>query len=363
MAGNYYDTQVKNSSSVTKSSENQSGSISLSHTVKGRYIRIYLVTYDSEHAFEYGYGQLKLTGVSIKLTRTLKSYTVAYDKNASTATGSVSSTSHKFMSASNISSGAYVGSGTYFTGWNTSANGSGVSMGVGASTGTSTSSNTFGSVVMSNLVNGNTTTTLYAQYTDIPFVFNGNSYAKWDNQPLTVLKGKTSYLSSTISGYTTTITYKSGSTTLSGAPTTVGEYTATINVKYGTQERGNVTISFSVLDGDFGSLSGVSGKWGSSTNPYVISTAQHLKNLSDIVNGASTALNSIAGSDGGAVTARYGSSNRYKIHQLLFCGDGGHRYERCFVCAYRQRGPRIISAECSTAGVGCGFSDTKTQQQ
>ena len=294
---------VTNTCTTSGQKTGSNNSISLSHTVSGRYIRIYFLAWDSTGLFSTNFYACTLSNVKVSASRTLKSYTVAYNKNASTATGTVSNTTHQFMSASNISSGAYVGEGTYFTGWNTSANGSGVSMGVGASTGTSTSSNTFGSVVMSNLVNGNTTTTLYAQYTDIPFVFNGNSYTKWDNQTLTVLKGKTSYLSSTISGYTTTITYKSGSTTLSGAPTTVGEYTATINVKYGTQERGNVTISFSVLEGDFGSLSGVSGKWGSSTNPYVISTAQHLKNLSDIVNGASTALNSIAGSDGGAVTA------------------------------------------------------------
>lgn len=51
------------------------------------------------------------------------------------------------------------------------------------------------------------------------------------------------------------------------------------------------------VDSDFGSLSGKSkdSTWGSQGNPFVISTSQHLKNLSDIVNGNRKPVNSVTG--------------------------------------------------------------------
>lgn len=300
----YYDNKVKNSN-ITKTTENPGNNTVLNHTVKGRYIRVYLVTYDSWAAFEWGYGQLKLEGVSISLTRTIKSYNISYDKNSTTATGNVDNTSHKFMASSNISSDVYVGNKYYFDHWNTKADNTGVNMAVGASTGTSTSANTFGNYVQSNLVNG-TTPTLYAQWVAISFRFINQDFSIYSGEVLQVLQGHSDYLSSTVSSdYTSTITYKTSSgTNLSSAPTTVGNYIATITVSKGSQTRGAVDLPFAVIEGDFGKLpSGTSGKWGSETNPYVISTTIHLENLSGIVNGTQIALNTIVGSDGGSVTA------------------------------------------------------------
>lgn len=178
-------------------------------------------------------------------------------------------------------------------------------MAVGATTGTNTNSG-FGKVVKDNLQAGITTTTLYAQWNSISFVFNRQTYSVYNGEVLQVLQGHSDYLSSTVSSdYTSTITYKTSSgTNLSSAPTTVGNYIATITVSKGSQTRGAVDLPFAVIEGDFGKLpSGTSGKWGSETNPYVISTSVHLANLSGIVNGTQIALNTIVGSDGGAVTA------------------------------------------------------------
>lgn len=143
-----------------------------------------------------------------------------------------------------------------------------------------------------------------ANFKEIPFVFNGTTYTAYNGEVLQVLQNKTEYLSSSPTGFDTTITYKQGNVTLSAAPTTIGVYTATITVWYGSTVRGSRTISYSIIEGDFGKLpSGTSGKWGSETNPYVISTTIHLENLSGIVNGTQTALNTIVGSDNGSVTA------------------------------------------------------------
>lgn len=51
------------------------------------------------------------------------------------------------------------------------------------------------------------------------------------------------------------------------------------------------------VDSDFGSLSGKAkdSTWGSQGNPFVISTSQHLKNLSDIVNDKRKPVNSVTG--------------------------------------------------------------------
>lgn len=143
-----------------------------------------------------------------------------------------------------------------------------------------------------------------ANFKEIPFVFNGTTYTAYNGEVLQVLQNKTGYLSSSPTGFDTTITYKQGNAPLSAAPTTKGVYTATITVWYGNTVRGSRTIAYSIIEGDFGKLpSGTSGKWGSETNPYVISTTIHLENLSGIVNGTQIALNTIVGSDGGAVTA------------------------------------------------------------
>ena len=145
-----------------------------------------------------------------------------------------------------------------------------------------------------------------AQYKEIPFEFNGVTYNTYNPQTtnLVVLEGKSNYMSSTIDGYDTSIEYKNADGVSVAQPDAEGNYTATITVKKGEIIHGTRTVEFAVIEGDFGKFpSGTSGKWGSETNPYVISTTIHLENLSGIVNGTQIALNTIVGSDGGAVTA------------------------------------------------------------
>ena len=275
--------------------------ISLTHTVSGRYVRIHYVTYDPS----WNYNEHRLDNVKVTLSRKL-AYYVDYEKNSTTATGTVvKSDKLEYFVDNTISNDVYVGNKYYFDHWNTKADNTGVDMAVGAATGTNTNSG-FGKVVKDNLQAGITTTTLYAQWNSISFVFNRQTYSVYNGEVLQVLQGHSDYLSSTVSSdYTSTITYKTLSgTSLSSAPTTVGNYIATITVSKGSQTRGAVDLPFAVIEGDFGKLpSGTSGKWGSETNPYVISTTIHLENLSGIVNGTQIALNTIVGSDGGAVTA------------------------------------------------------------
>lgn len=275
--------------------------ISLTHTVSGRYVRIHYATYDPS----WNYNEHRFDNVKVTLSRKL-AYYVNYDKNSTTATGTVvKSDKLEYFVDNTISNDVYVGNKYYFDHWNTKADNTGVNMAVGATTGTNTNSG-FGKVVKDNLQAGITTTTLYAQWNSISFVFNRQTYSVYNGEVLQVLQGHSDYLSSTVSSdYTSTITYKTSSgTNLSSAPTTVGNYIATITVSKGSQTRGAVDLPFAVIEGDFGKLPlGTSGKWGSETNPYVISTPVHLANLSGIVNGTQIALNTIVGSDGGAVTA------------------------------------------------------------
>lgn len=298
------------------------GALSIAHKVKGRYVRVFFGTWDNRIQ---DYGNVTVKNVSLTISRTLKTYSVAYDKNASDSTGTVSDTTHKFMAASNISSNFYVGNRQYFTEWNTSADGNGVRMAIGASTGTSTAANTFGSIVKTNLEANNTTTTLYAQYVGISFVFNRQSYSIYNNEVLQVLQGKSGYLTHTVdSSYTTTITYKNSSNSTIPEPTSIGVYSATITVTKDGKTRGSVTLPFEIIEGDFGKIQGGTGKWGSVTNPYVISNETHLKNLSAIVNGRD-ALNSIVGSNNNSVTAEdvVATDKTYKDCYFVIASDIG----------------------------------------
>lgn len=316
---NYYDKQVKERNDIDKSSERPTGSFSVKHTIKGRYIRIYLVSYSTTG----DYGTLELSNVSVDLTRTKKSYSVSYDKNADSSTGTVANTSHKYMAASNITSDFYVGNGQYFTGWNTSANGSGIAMAIGASTGTSTAANTFGNVVRSNLQNGQTTTTLYAQYQGISFTFNGKDYTQYNNEVLQVLQGRGGYLTHTVdTSYSTVVSYRNSNGSEIAQPITIGVYSAIIEVSKDGKTRGTVTLPFEIIEGDFGKIQGGTGKWGSVTNPYVISNETHLKNLSAIVNGRD-ALNSIVGSDGVTAEQVVATDKTYKDCYFVVAADLG----------------------------------------
>ncbi|MBP3492233.1 MAG: hypothetical protein J6K47_03140 [Clostridia bacterium] len=277
--------------------------VALEYELKGRYVRVYYMAWDNGSLSAINFYACTLSNVKVSIERTLKSYTVEYNKNTDSSTGTVDSTSHKYMEASNVSSAVFSGKDQYFTNWNTSADGSGVAIESGASTGTSTNTNTFGGVVKSNLQNGQTTTTLYAQYKEIPFVFNGTPYATYNPiTKLVVLENTENYMSSQIDGYDTSITYQKDGVDISSQPKKIGTYTATITVKKGGVVRGTRTVEFEVVEGDFGKIQGGTGKWGSVTNPYVISNVTHLKNLSAIVNGRD-ALNSIVGSNNNSVTA------------------------------------------------------------
>ena len=294
--------------------------INLTHNVSGRYIRLHFATYDSGN-----YNEHQLNNVSVTLTRTL-AYNRVYDKNGMKSDSVVDAENNlEFMANSTLTSSFYVGKDQYFTNWNTSADGSGVAMAIGASTGTSTAANTFGNVVRSNLQNGQTTTTLYAQYVGISFVFNRQSYSIYNNEVLQVLQGKSGYLTHTVdSSYTTTITYKNSSNSTIPEPTSIGVYSATITVTKDGKTRGSVTLPFEIIEGDFGKIQGGTGKWGSVTNPYVISNETHLKNLSAIVNGRD-ALNSIVGSNNNSVTAEdvVATDKTYKDCYFVVAADLG----------------------------------------
>ena len=291
------DTEVSKNSNVTKTSEKPS-SANLTHTVSGRYIRIYFVTYSTTG----DYGSVSASNVKVTLTRTYKSFNFSYNKNDNAATGSVGNTSHKYMQASNVSGSFFTKANFVQTGWNTASALNGVSIGFSGSIGTSIGSGTIGAHIRSNILNGTTTIPLYAAYQEIGFNFDGRSYATYNNEVLQVLQTKTggNYLEAHTppNGYTSSITYKNSNGQTVSKPTAIGYYKATITINGGGSVRGTREISFEITSGDFGRLDGVTGVWGSANNPYVISTVQHLKNLSGIVNGTQEALNSIVGKNG-----------------------------------------------------------------
>ena len=164
-----------------------------------------------------------------------------------------------------------------------------------------------------------------AQYKEIPFVFNGTSYATYNPITKLVVLGNTeNYMSSTIDGYDTSIEYKNAAGVTIPQPGAKGNYTATITVKKGGVVRGTRTVEFEVVEGDFGKIQGGTGKWGSVTNPYVISNETHLKNLSAIVNGRD-ALNSIVGSNNNSVTAEdvVATDKTYKDCYFVVAADLG----------------------------------------
>ena len=164
-----------------------------------------------------------------------------------------------------------------------------------------------------------------AQYKEIPFVFNGTPYATYNPiTKLVVLENTENYMSSQIDGYDTSITYQKDGVDISSQPKAIGTYTATITVKKGGVVRGTRTVEFEVVEGDFGKIQGGTGKWGSVTNPYVISNETHLKNLSAIVNGRD-ALNSIVGSNNNSVTAEdvVATDKTYKDCYFVVAADLG----------------------------------------
>lgn len=317
---------LPNKSAGVGNDGSDTSNVSLIENVSGRYVRIYF-TCKGRYLLigSRQYGIATFANVKVTLTRELKSYNVSYSKNGINSSTTVANTSHKYMAASNITSDFYVGNGQYFTGWNTNANGSGIAMAIGASTGTSTAANTFGNVVRSNLQNGQTTTTLYAQYQGISFTFNGKDYTQYNNEVLQVLQGRGGYLTHTVdSSYSTVVSYRNSNGSEIAQPITIGVYSAIIEVSKDGKTRGTVTLPFEIIEGDFGKIQGGTGKWGSVTNPYVISNETHLKNLSAIVNGRD-ALNSIVGSNNNSVTAEdvVATDKTYKDCYFVVAADLG----------------------------------------
>ena len=317
---------LPNKSAGVGNDGSDTSNVSLIENVSGRYVRIYFTCKGRHLLFgSRQYGIATFANVKVTLTRELKSYNVSYSKNGINSSTTVANTSHKYMAASNIASDFYVGNGQYFTGWNTNANGSGIAMAIGASTGTSTAANTFGNVVRSNLQNGQTTTTLYAQYQGISFTFNGKDYTQYNNEVLQVLQGRGGYLTHTVdSSYSTVVSYRDSNGSEIAQPIKIGVYSAIIEVSKDGKTRGTVTLPFEIIEGDFGKIQGGTGKWGSVTNPYVISNETHLKNLSAIVNGRD-ALNSIVGSNNNSVTAEdvVATDKTYKDCYFVVAADLG----------------------------------------
>lgn len=317
---------LPNKSAGVGNDGSDTSNVSLIENVSGRYVRIYFTCKGRHLLFgSRQYGIATFANVKVTLTRELKSYNVSYSKNGINSSTTVANTSHKYMAASNIASDFYVGNGQYFTGWNTNANGSGIAMAIGASTGTSTAANTFGNVVRSNLQNGQTTTTLYAQYQGISFTFNGKDYTQYNNEVLQVLQGRGGYLTHTVdSSYSTVVSYRNSNGSEIDQPIKIGVYSAIIEVSKDGKTRGTVTLPFEIIEGDFGKIQGGTGKWGSVTNPYVISNETHLKNLSAIVNGRD-ALNSIVGSNNNSVTAEdvVATDKTYKDCYFVVAADLG----------------------------------------
>lgn len=317
---------LPNKSAGVGNDGSDTSNVSLIENVSGRYVRIYFTCKGIYLLIgSRQYGIATFANVKVTLMRELKSYNVSYSKNGINSSTTVANTSHKYMAASNITSDFYVGNGQYFTGWNTNVNGSGIAMAIGASTGTSTAANTFGNVVRSNLQNGQTTTTLYAQYQGISFTFNGKDYTQYNNEVLQVLQGRGGYLTHTVdSSYSTVVSYRNSNGSEIAQPITIGVYSAIIEVSKDGKTRGTVTLPFEIIEGDFGKIQGGTGKWGSVTNPYVISNETHLKNLSAIVNGRD-ALNSIVGSNNNSVTAEdvVATDKTYKDCYFVVAADLG----------------------------------------
>lgn len=171
----------------------------------------------------------------------------------------------------------------------------------------------------------NITVNLYAVWTPISFTVNGNDrVALWNNQNLQVLETRTgsayitpynfnnggdsnlvspptiSAISDTSGTYYGSITF-TGTASSTTRPTAKGSYGATITVWVSNSQnndtienRGSVTFSFTVVEGDFYRADKVA-KWGTESNPYVIRTIEHLVNLAQIVNGTKRPLNSVGG--------------------------------------------------------------------
>ena len=312
------------------------GSLNISHNISGRYVRIALCSWDGNGWYE----AVTVKDVSIVLTRTLKSYTINYNKNASDATGTVSATSHKFMEASNVSSSTFARPGYYQSGWNTASNGTGAQLNLGESTGTDATTG-LGLAVKNALAASTTSITLYATWSPAQYTVNIDTNGDGTKDDTKTWTYNTSYKLDTpthtnpslifagwiVSGADVNYsTAKYGSTSSPSPSTAIGAETVcfvasgTYFLNLSTTHQGTVTITAKWTTGDFGILNnGItismpsnfdfagnsvtysnvtvnnSALWGSRENPFVISDKEQFNNLAKIANGAMTPVNTVTG--------------------------------------------------------------------
>lgn len=189
--------------------------------------------------------------------------------------------------------GALSNEGKYFTGWNTSADGSGTRY-----TNASTITGTSGQII-----------TLYAQWADISYSFSFRE----GSSNLTINNGAT--INFGLSGNTSNLPVSITIPDLHQTRTFIGwrfanntsspiVMTNQITAAKLTEFQTNILTSTitrtcyaAAIDSDFGRNPNSTAAWGSQANPYLIITATHLSNLGRIVNGTQTAQDSIQRSE------------------------------------------------------------------
>ncbi|MEG1528826.1 MAG: hypothetical protein RR405_00600, partial [Clostridia bacterium] len=340
VGGDDYVSKVRDNNTLKTTGEvasNNTVNVNLSHKADGRYARIYFAIYD------YGGAVYNNTfnNISVQISRTLKTYKTVYDPNG--GRGLVADTTHKFMENSNVSNQSFQKENYFQEKWNTKADGTGVAMPFGSGTGNTYGSGTFGEYVKNELSAGRLPK-LYSVWADLQFIFNKVLYKAVDSvgKTFSVLKTKAElgeYLTvaNLPAGFSGRITYFNDfnevGTGYSARPTALGDYSAKLEVLNASDAvTGYTVINFIVVEGDFGRLvpgsvipdgSGevVSGVWGTKTNPYVISTPLHMRNLSGIGSNTQTALDSIVGVNEVTASQATATSTAYANSFFLILND------------------------------------------
>ena len=337
------------------------GNLNISHTIKGRYVRIVFCTWSTTG----NYGQAKISNVDITITRTPKNYTVNYNKNASDATGTVSATSHQFMIASNVSSSTFARPGYVQNGWNTASNGTGTQLSLGASTGTGATSG-LGLAVKNALAASTTSVTLYATWRPVAatITYNANGGSGSGSTAITYGTDFTLHSGSgfTRSGYVfvgwSNSSGDNNSANYSPGQTITDDKVGSFDLLTSSNDGKSVTLYAVWKSGDFGIQAGGTGLWGSFTNPFVIENDTHLANLSEIVNGVRDPVNSVGGT-------YYGQS--VPETQAKVDSEGRITYADCFFIvsadvsiSYSDTGLRPIGSSTATPFKGNFNGNSKT---
>ena len=234
--------------------------------------------------------------VTISANFSINTGSVKYNPNGGTGT-EITDSSFTYNTTYTINASAnFTKTNQMFIGWNTDSSGAGTFY----SFGQSVTTNQIGTLNLAVLSGHGGSVILYAIYQEIGFTFNGTSYSTFDDDPERLQLLQTKYNANFISeynnptGFTSTFEYSTNGSSWGSTKTdTLGsEHYVKITVTQGGKTRGTRIIQYTIVAGDFGTIGG-SGKWGSSTNPYVIENLTHLNNLAGIVNGTKSPLNSI----------------------------------------------------------------------